>query len=65
MKFFIVKLSEVDLDFITDLIGSSIAEFEKIKSLNDAIGKTTKQHFIDNANAQKELFKKLNKYTNG
>lgn len=61
-----IELEEYELDFITDLIGSSISEFERIKSLNDATGKRTKQEFIDNAEAQKELFNKLNTYlTNG
>ena len=54
-----IELEEYELDFITDLIGSSISEFERIKSLNDATGKRTKQEFIDNAEAQKELFNKL------
>ena len=61
-----IELEQYELDFITDLIGSSISEYERIKQLNDAIGKNTKQDFIDNAEAQKELFKKLNTYlTNG
>ena len=61
-----IELEEHELDFITDLIGSSISEFERIKSLNDAIGKKTKQEFIDNTEAQKVLFNKLNTYlTNG
>lgn len=61
----LIEIEDYELDFITDLIGSSISEFERIKGLNDAIGKKTKQDFIDNAEAQKELFNKLNKYTNG
>jgi|JI10StandDraft_1071094.scaffolds.fasta_scaffold59487_4 hypothetical protein len=60
----LIEIEDYELDFITDLIGSSISEFERIKGLNDAIGKKTKQDFIDNAEAQKELFNKLNKYTN-
>jgi len=60
----IIELEDYELDFITDLIGSSISEFERIKRLNDAIGKRTKQEFIDNTEAQRKLFNKLNKYTN-
>lgn len=60
-----IELEEYELEFITDLIGSSISEFDRIKSLNDATGKKTKQEFIDNTEAQRELFNKLNKYTNG
>ncbi len=60
----IIELEDYELDFITDLIGSSISEFERIKGLNDAIGKKTKQEFIDSTEGQKELFNKLNKYTN-
>ena len=62
---FIIELEDYELDFITDLIGSSISEFERIKGLNDATGKRTKQDFIDNTEAQRKLFNKLNKYTNG
>lgn len=65
MAKFIIELEDYELDFITDLIGSSISEFERIKRLNDAIGKRTKQDFIDNTEAQRKLFNKLNKYTNG
>lgn len=64
MAKFTIELEDYELDFITDLIGSSISEFERIKSLNDAIGKNTKQEFIDSTEGQKELFNKLNKYTN-
>jgi polysaccharide deacetylase 2 family uncharacterized protein YibQ len=65
MAKFIIELEDYELDFITDLIGSSISEFERIKGLNDAIEKRTKQEFIDNTEAQKKLFNKLNKYING
>jgi len=60
----LIDLEDYELDFITDLIGSSISEFERIKGLNDAIGKKTKQEFINNTEAQRKLFNKLNKYTN-
>lgn len=61
----LIEIEDYELDFITDLIGSSISEFERIKGLNDATGKNTKQEFIDNTEAQRKLFNKLNKYANG
>lgn len=61
MEKILIELEDYELDFITDLIGSSISEFERIKSLNDASGKNTKQEFIDNTKKQKELFNKLKK----
>lgn len=64
MNYFNIRLSEQELDFITDLICSSISEFERIKSLNDVFGKRTKQEFIDNTEAQKELLNKLTKTYN-
>ena len=57
----LIELEDYELDFITDLIGSSISEFERIKGLNDATGKKTKQEFIDNTEAQRKLFNELNK----
>ncbi len=38
----LIEIEDYELDFITDLIGSSISEFERIKGLNDATGKNSK-----------------------
>ena len=62
----LIELKQIEIDFLTDLLSASISEFERIKSLNDAIGKKTKEEFIYSCNFQKDLFNKLNKYlTNG
>ena len=37
-----IELNEHELDFLTDLIGSSVSSFERIIELNNATGKRTK-----------------------
>ena len=64
MAKFLIEIEDYELDFITDLINGSISEFERIKLLNDAIGKKTKQQFVDNIEAQKKLFNELTNETN-
>lgn len=57
-----VELDEHEIDFITDLLASSISSFQKIKEINDIIGKVTKKEFIESAEFQKNLFNKLIKF---
>lgn len=62
----LIELDEHELDFLTELIGSSVSSFERIVELNKATGRRTKPEYIENCNWQKELMNKLNKYlTNG
>ena len=57
-----VELDEHEIDFITDLLSSNISTFQRIKELNDTIGKATKKEFIENVEFQKNLFNKLIKF---
>ncbi len=63
---FNIPLYFKEIDILTDLLSGSITEFERIRAINDALGKRTKEEYIIACNEQKDLFNKLNLYlTNG
>lgn len=54
-----IELTEQEVDFLSDMLSDSISEYERIKSLNDAIGKNTNNAFSEDCERQRSLFMKL------